>query len=179
MQKIRGKTPETVDFLPQFTGFAAIRLHAYVALLAVVPLSAWADDALDAAFERDVLIVAASAHACYRFDIYLALNDEQRRRGLMHVRQLAATTGMLFVYDSNDYVSMWMKNTFIPLDMIFARADGTVASVVRDTEPQSLRPILADEPVRFVLELNAGTARALAIDEGSRLLWRDTYDPDE
>jgi len=132
---------------------------------------ALADDELDGAFERDVLVIVASERACYRFDIYLALTNQQRGRGLMFVRELPATTGMLFVYENASRLSMWMKNTYISLDMVFARADGSVAWVARDTEPLSLRSIASPEPVNFVLELNAGTADRLAIDENSRLLW--------
>ena len=98
-----------------------------------------ADDELDARFSKDVLIIVASQHACYRFDVYLALTNAQRARGLMFVKEMPATTGMLFVYDDDDILSMWMKNTYIPLDMVFARADGTVASIARQTEPLSLR----------------------------------------
>jgi uncharacterized membrane protein (UPF0127 family) len=137
----------------------------------LVTALASADEQLDATFEKDVLIIIASKHACYRFDIYLAMNNEQRGRGLMYVRELPATTGMLFVYERPDYLSMWMKNTYIPLDIVFARSDGTVSSVVRDTEPLSLRSLAAVERVSFVLELNAGTANRLFIDENSRLVW--------
>jgi uncharacterized membrane protein (UPF0127 family) len=76
---------------------------------------------------------------------------------------------MLFVYREPAYLSMWMKNTFIPLDMLFVRADGSVASIAAHTEPQSERSIAADEPVRYVLELNAGTTARLGIVPGSRL----------
>ena len=130
-----------------------------------------ANEALDKRFDKDVLLVVASEHACYRFDIYLALTDEQRARGLMFVRELPITTGMLFVYEREQPVSMWMKNTYIPLDMVFARADGTVSSVVRRTEPLSLRSVASVEPVMYVLELNSGTTRRLHIDENSELLW--------
>lgn len=131
---------------------------------------------LDAAFPRDVLVIEASDGACYRFDIYLALDDPHRRRGLMFVRDLPGTTGMLFVYQSDDILTMWMKNTFIPLDMVFARRDGTVSSVVQNTEPQSLRTIASAEPVAMVLELNAGVAKELQIDAHSRLLWEPAHD---
>ena len=126
---------------------------------------------LDARFGKDVLIVVASKHACYRFDIYLALTSAQRARGLMHVREMPATTGMLFVYEYDDILSMWMKNTYISLDILFIRADGTVASIARETEPLSLRSIASDEPVRFVLELNAGTTERLQIDTDSYIEW--------
>lgn len=145
-------------------------------LLAALPRPGFADTELDAAFERDVLIVAAGRFACHRLDVYLAQDDTQRARGLMHVRELAPTTGMLFVYDRDGYLSMWMKNTYIALDMVFARRDGTIAAVVHDTEPLSLRSIVAEEPVRYVLELNAGTTERLVIGKQSRLLWRDTHD---
>ena len=137
-----------------------------------------ADESLDEAFSKDVLIIEASAHACHRFDVYLATNNAQHARGLMHVRHLPPTTGMLFIYERTDYLSMWMKNTFIPLDMIFARADGSISSVVRNTEPMSLRSIASTEPVNFVLELNAGITERLFIDANSRLVL-ETVDSDD
>ena len=108
-----------------------------------------------------MLIVEASEHACYRFDIYLAINDAQRSRGLMFVREMPQTTGMLFVYPGDRNISMWMKNTFISLDMVFARLDGTVTNVIHNTEPQSLASRASTEPAAFVLELNAGVAERL------------------
>ncbi len=134
-------------------------------------VAAHADDALDAAFGRGELIVVSSRHACYRFDVYLARDDDQRSRGLMFVRDLPPMTGMLFVYDGEDYHSIWMKNTYIPLDIVFARGDGTVSSVARNTEPLSLASIASIEPVAYVLELNAGTAKRFFIDANSHLLW--------
>jgi hypothetical protein len=64
-----------------------------------------------------------------------------------------------------------MRNTYIPLDMVFARRDGTVTNIVHETVPLSEKSVVSSEPARFVLELNAGVARRLAIDEDSRLLW--------
>ena len=130
-----------------------------------------ADDALDEAFEKDVLIIVPDQHSCHRLDIYLALNFDQQRRGLMYVRNLPEMTGMLFVYGSEDYRSMWMKNTYLPLDILFARADGTVSSIARNTEPLSLKSIASVEPVMYVLELNAGVADKLGLDANSRLVW--------
>jgi len=138
-----------------------------------------ANEELDALFTKDVLIIQASAHACYRLDIYLAIDNAQRARGLMHVRDLPPTTGMLFVYEPGSVISMWMKNTYISLDMVFARHDGTVSSIARNTEPLSLRSIASVEPVKFVLELNAGTSERLSIDENSRLIWEPAQSDDE
>jgi uncharacterized membrane protein (UPF0127 family) len=131
-----------------------------------------AQDDLAAAFRQDVLIIHASEHACHRLDIYIAETSEQRSRGLMHVRTLPKSTGMLFLYGRDAYLSMWMKNTYIPLDILFLRADGSVSSIAYDTEPLSLESIAALEPVRFVLELNAGVADKLSIDQYSRLEWQ-------
>ena len=114
------------------------------------------------------MIVAAAA--CHRFDVYLALDREQQRRGLMFVRDLPERRGMFFVYEADAFLSMWMKNTFISLDILFVRADLTIASIAEDTEPQSLRTISATEPVRYVLELKAGTSRQLGIRPDDRLV---------
>lgn len=127
--------------------------------------------ALDEAFAKGTLVVHASEHACHRIDIYVAQTAAQRSRGLMYVRNLPQSTGMLFIYETEGFLSMWMKNTFIPLDILFARADGSVSSIAYDTEPQSLKSIAALEPVRYVLELNAGVAEKLSIDQYSRLEW--------
>jgi uncharacterized membrane protein (UPF0127 family) len=135
-----------------------------------LPLLATSQDLppLDEAFDQGVLVIDGN-DACHRFHIYLALTRAQQRRGLMFVREMDPRTGMLFIYGEPAYLSMWMKNTFIPLDMLFVRADGTVASIARDTEPQSLTSVGAEERVRYVLELNAGTTAKLGIVAGSRL----------
>ena len=147
-----------------------IPVRALLLSLCLLPLAVNAQGSLEQSFEKDVLVIVAR-DACYRFDIYLALDGQQQRRGLMFVREMPARTGMLFVYADENYRSMWMKNTYIPLDMVFARRDGTVASIASDTVPLSERSVTSSEPATFVLELNAGTARRLAIDEDSRLIW--------
>jgi len=142
-------------------------------VLIAAPASAQADEPqvpLEEAFAQTVLVVVATRFACHRLDIYIAETREQTRRGLMFVRELPPMTGMLFIYDRDAYHSMWMKNTFIPLDMLFIRADGSVSSIVRDTEPRSEKSISSIEPVRFVLELNAGTSERLGIDTESYLV---------
>ena len=131
---------------------------------------------LDAIFERDKLVIVTNDGTRLDFDIYLAMDFEQQRRGLMFVRDLPERTGMLFVYEEEAIHSMWMKNTYIPLDIVFARGDGSVSSVVQDTEPQSLRSLRSIEPVSYVLELNAGVTRRYNIGNKSRLIWSPTAD---
>ena len=131
---------------------------------------------LDDSFERDQLLIVTGDGSHHSFDIYLALDFEQQRRGLMFVRNLPEHAGMLFVYDEPGVRSMWMKNTYISLDIVFAREDGTVSSVISDAEPLSLQSLRATEPVSYVLELNAGVARRLGIGPGSRLVWPSVGD---
>jgi len=129
------------------------------------------DGDLDSAFTRDTLVISADEHACYFFEIYIASSRDQQMRGLMHVRSLPEFTGMIFVYRQPGLRSMWMKNTYIPLDMLFIRGDGTVSSVETDTVPLSLDSVGAIEPVNFVLELNAGVTKKLGIGTKSRIIF--------
>lgn len=131
---------------------------------------------LDKTFKFDSLTVINDAGEPLQFDVYVARSWEQQRQGLMFVRHMPETTGMLFIYPGEDVRSMWMKNTYIPLDMVFARADGSVINVISDTVPQTLYSNRSARPARFVLELNAGTARRLGIGTRSRLLWEDDVD---
>ena len=128
---------------------------------------------LDGAFDFGSLEVVNDTGESLMFDVYLATNPQQRQRGLMYVREMPERTGMLFIYDTDDHYAMWMQNTYIPLDMVFARSDGTVSSISRDTVPLTLDSHGAVEPVRYVLELNAGTARRLGIGSRSRLLVKE------
>ncbi|MDJ0909421.1 MAG: DUF192 domain-containing protein [Woeseiaceae bacterium] len=130
-------------------------------------------DELDERFDSDVLVIDA-ATACLRFDIYVAVTREQQMRGLMFVRELPLTTGMLFVYGREGRRSMWMRNTYIPLDIAFASDDGSIINIARDTVPMSEESISSAGPASYVLELNAGVAEALSIEPGSRLLWGPT-----
>jgi uncharacterized membrane protein (UPF0127 family) len=88
----------------------------------------------------------------------------------MFRRQLAAGSGMLFVYEPAREVGMWMQNTFVPLDMLFIAGDGMIVKVTERTVPLSRRIIPSERPVVGVLELNAGTASRLGIGPGGRVL---------
>jgi uncharacterized membrane protein (UPF0127 family) len=103
------------------------------------------------------------------FAVELAATDEQRAQGLMHRRELAEGRGMLFDFHREQPVAMWMKNTYISLDMIFIRGDGSIARIAENTEPHSTRVIQSGPPVRAVLEVIAGTAKKLGIAPGDRV----------
>lgn len=126
---------------------------------------------LDGIFELDALVIEADDGVRHEFDVYLALDHDQQRRGLMFVRNMPQHTGMLFVYKDSDMRSMWMKNTYSSLDIVFARADGSISSIVHDAEPLSLASRSSLEPVTYVLELNAGTTRRYNIGNKSRIIW--------
>lgn len=103
------------------------------------------------------------------FAIDLADDAEERARGLMFVEQMAAMKGMLFVYERPQPVSFWMRNTLIPLDMIFLDETGTVAGIHENAQPLDETPIPGGDGILAVLELNGGMAARLGIDEGSEL----------
>ena len=145
--------------------------------LAAVMILAWSttiqSDELpdfEESFDKDVLIVESADEGCFRFDVYIAATSAQQQRGLMFVRDMPAMTGMLFIYRRASVRGIWMKNTYIPLDILFARGDGTITSIVANAEPLSLTSMSSSEPINFVLELNAGTAERLSIKVGSRFV---------
>jgi hypothetical protein len=106
--------------------------------------------------------------ACLLLDLYVAADPDQRARGLMYVRELGEFEGMLFPTPAPAVVTMWMKNTYIPLDMLFIRADGRIARIAAQTTPLSERTISSGEPVTAVLELNGGFAARHAVAVGDR-----------
>lgn len=150
---------------------AGSRIGATVVLALLLSGQSYTTSELDVAFGKGTLVISASQNGCYRFNVWLAVTNKQHSRGLMHVKDMAADAGMLFVYTVPDRRSMWMKNTFIPLDMLFIRDDGTISSLVSQTEPLSLRSISSIEPVTFVLELNAGVADRLKITADNPVVW--------
>lgn len=104
-----------------------------------------------------------------RFDIELAQTPQERSRGLMFRDHLPNRAGMLFVFDPPQPVAFWMKNTLIPLDMIFTDRSGTVTHVHEGAIPGDLTPIEGGDSVYTVLEINAGLAARYAIRPGTQL----------
>ena len=144
-------------------------------LVAALGAQSYGPADLDEAFEPDTIVISASEHFCFRFDVWLARTREQQRRGLMFVRDLPITSGMLFVYDGPPTThSIWMKNTYIPLDIVFIRDDGIISSIFRDAEPLTLNSRRSSEPVSFTLELNGGVTEALGINVGDQFFWSGT-----
>ncbi|MEL6868203.1 MAG: DUF192 domain-containing protein [Pseudomonadota bacterium] len=125
-------------------------------------------DQLRAYFEP-IDVIASAANLCVSLDVIVADTRAQKARGLMYVRNMPPRAGMLFDYEQPRQMSMWMKNTLIPLDILFIDADGDVINIARDTTPLSLDSISTVAPARYVLELNAGVADALQLAAGATL----------
>ena len=114
-------------------------------------------------------LAIGTASGKQHFTIEVAKSREQMMQGLMYRRSLPADAGMLFEYDHPQPVAFWMKNTLIPLDMLFIGADGTVLDIHERAVPLSLDSIATDQPVLGVLELNGGTVSRLGIKRGDRV----------
>lgn len=120
-------------------------------------------------FERDVADILAGDGKRHRFRIEIVSTPADRSQGLQGRKQLPADAGMLFDFGVALPVYMWMKNTYIALDMIFIAADGRIVNIARRTTPESLAIIESAGPVRAVLEVPAGTAARLGIKPGDRV----------
>jgi uncharacterized membrane protein (UPF0127 family) len=112
----------------------------------------------------------ASGNETHRFTIEVARTPEQQQFGLMFRNKLAPDAGMLFVYDRPQRISMWMKNTLIPLDMIFIGADGRILNIAERCVPMSVAPIYSSDVALAVLEVNGGTAARLGLKPGDKVL---------
>lgn len=116
-------------------------------------------------------IVLETETGDHSFDIEVMTTDRERARGLMYRRSLPERSGMLFLYDRPQGATMWMKNTFIPLDMVFIAPGGTVHRIERNAEPFSTEVISSEGAIIAVLELNAGEADRIALKRGDKVIY--------
>ena len=151
-----------------------------VALLAACsPTAPKAEKATGLAAQQETLLPLAitTAKDTHRFAVEAALTPQQQEQGLMFRKSLADDGGMLFPMNPPRTASFWMKNTLIPLDMLFIRTDGTIAFIAANTTPYSRDPVSAGVPVAAVLELRGGRAAELGIAPGDRVAWGRCIDP--
>jgi uncharacterized protein len=120
------------------------------------------------ALDRNTVEIASKT-GVHIFTVGVADTEAARERGLMYRRELPEGRGMLFDFFRDQPVGFWMKNTYIPLDMIFIRGDGRIVSIAENTEPLSERVVPSGAPVRAVLEVKGGTARRLGIEPGDQV----------
>ena len=142
-------------------------LRFVAAMIAIVGLlAAHGISARAAELEPLEIVTKTGVHV---FSVELAKTEEQRRTGLMYRKELPEGRGMLFDFSPEQNVSMWMKNTYISLDMIFIGSDGRILRVAENTVPQSEKIIPSGGPAKGVLEVIAGTARKYGIKPGDRV----------
>lgn len=150
-------------------------LRAAVLLLAsilLMPLSACASGGSDTAEAAETVVTIRQGSTAHRFTVEVARTPEEQARGLMHRTSLAPDRGMLFPFARPKFASFWMKNTFIPLDIIFIRSDGSIDRIAENTIPESPEPVVSGGEVAAVLELAGGTAARLGIDESAIIRWK-------
>ena len=135
------------------------------ALAAAAPVAAQSP----VAFGQSELTIETGAGS-QRFLVEVATSEQQKSRGLMFRSEMAADAGMLFVYDTPHVVTMWMRNTLIPLDMLFIDSEGRIAHIAERAVPRSDKTISSRARVTGVLELNGGTVRRLGIAVGDRVV---------
>ncbi|MCW5691326.1 MAG: DUF192 domain-containing protein [Pseudolabrys sp.] len=137
-------------------------------LIAAILLGLWVIALPARALETSTLEIA-SKNGVHAFTVELAQTEAERAKGLMYRKELPEGQGMLFDFKKDQEVAFWMENTYIPLDMIFIRGDGTIARIEQNTTPLSTRNIPSGAPVRGVLEVIAGTVKKLGIAPGDKV----------
>jgi uncharacterized protein len=143
------------------------RLRVWAAVAAAVVLWAFTGVGAGAASVQPLEIITKSGVQV--FSVEMATTEEEKTTGLMYRKELPDGKGMLFDFTPEQQVSMWMKNTYISLDMIFIRADGRILRIAENTEPQSTRIIPSVGLAKGVLEVIAGTAKKYGIEPGDRV----------
>jgi uncharacterized membrane protein (UPF0127 family) len=138
-----------------------------MAVVAAIALCAVAASSAQAASVQPLEIV--TKNGVQVFSVEMATTEQEKETGLMYRKELPDGKGMLFDFSPEQQISMWMKNTYIPLDMIFIRADGRILRIAENTEPQSTRIIPSGGLAKGVLEVIAGTAKKYGIEPGDRV----------
>jgi uncharacterized protein len=171
LQAVFSKVPHEVGQAMDFNECAnpgGLRRPVWSALIAaIVLLSALTTFSARAAKVEPLEIVTKSGVQV--FSVELATTEEEKTTGLMYRKELPEGKGMLFDFSPAQEVSMWMKNTYVSLDMIFIRPDGRILRIAEDTEPLSIKIISSRGAAKGVLEVVGGTARKYGIEPGDRV----------
>lgn len=144
-----------------------------LALTLAVPMAGCSQNASEAESAHTIAVTITAKDQAHRFNVEVARTDAEQDKGLMFRTSLPVDGGMLFPFEKPRIGSFWMKNTLIPLDVIFIRADGSIDRIAENTIPESLEPVVSGGEVSAVLELAGGTAAKLGIDETAKVTWKD------
>lgn len=142
-----------------------------VALAMALPVASCGDS--DTARPATIPVTIKAPDKTHVFTVEVARTPEEQEKGLMFRTSLPEKGGMLFPFAKPRYASFWMKNTLIPLDMVFIRTDGSIDRIAENTIPENLEPVVSGGEVSAVLELAGGTAAKLGIDENATVTWND------
>ncbi|MFO1184966.1 MAG: DUF192 domain-containing protein [Bauldia sp.] len=124
------------------------------------------------AAERSNRVTLVTSTGSHVFDVEWALTDAERERGLMFRQSMPADHGMIFDFEADQPVFFWMKNTPLPLDMVFITASGVIYRIEQNAEPYSEKNIASGGAVRYVLEINGGAAKRVGAKPGDQVLFR-------
>ncbi len=150
------------------------RAAAAAALLALAPAVACASKkGADPSVPRPRVVVLTSAGARHAVDVEIARTDPERRKGLMDRPSLPEDAGMLFIFEESSVQSFWMKNTLIPLDMLFIDDEGRIVGIVESAAPRTLTERTVGKPSRYVLEVNGGWSKAHGVRAGDRVVFEN------
>jgi hypothetical protein len=157
----------SVDLLAHQTWAARALVRALVLVLLMLACSV-VSRGVTAQEKLEALTIMTSSGS-HPFSVEVMRTEQQRERGLMYRRFLPSDRGMLFDFKLEKPIMMWMKNTYLPLDMIFISRSGTVVGIARDAEPLSERIVASGAPAYAVLEVNAGTVKKIGLGIGDRI----------
>jgi uncharacterized membrane protein (UPF0127 family) len=141
----------------------------YIYILIFISIAFTNANANEITFQNSSLTIQTKDSE-YIFNIEIAITEKERSRGLMYRKELKQTEGMLFLYPKKQIIKMWMKNTLIPLDMIFINKSGKIIDIFKMTIPKDLTPIGPDVKLKGVLEINGGLTSYLNINKGDFII---------
>ena len=131
--------------------------------------------AKEISFEKSEITIKTQDNK-YVFEVEVAKTYEERSFGLMNRKNLKQNHGMVFIYPKPQFVKMWMKNTYIPLDMIFIKENGEIDTIIKMTRPLELKPLGPNTLIKAVLEINGGLTTYLNIKKGDIVISKDIID---
>jgi len=122
-------------------------------------------------WEKNTIQISNSNGNFQKFEVYIADTNSKRKRGLMYIESLPRNYGMLFKFDSPRIASIWMKHTYIHLDLLFIDKNQTIIKIHNDAKPLNLESISSELKVKWVLEVNGGLAKELEINLGDKIIF--------
>jgi len=141
-------------------------LRFIVIVLLILPLAGCLEEKIDDIYRLSIQTADGKKH---NFNVELAQTPQEQMRGLMHRTEMAEDAGMLFVFETEREARFWMKNTLIPLDMVFIKVDGIIHRIHENAIPHDLTGVPSEGPVKAILELNGGISAKLGLQKGDKV----------